>query len=629
MSAANDLGESAGRIVTPGRRPGTSAKERKRQQRARDRGALLFERQDWQLFLDPATLPQKAGCQPAQLRAITLREPTDNALDVGADATIERDGDTWIIADNGPGLDPADVPRLFAVNRPLLSSKRRRLPLRGMLGNGLRVLTGAVAASEGSLIVETRGHRLTLAVDMATGLTRVENDQAVPVKPGVAVHITFGPRLPRYYGDESTLARNAIAIASYGKGYDGPSSPWWYSSRDLHLLMQQVTPDNTTVGRLCRELGFDVQDDRIARTLSREDAAVILAQLRKDNRPVDPKDLGSIGPELFRLRCYACHNGTAHIGGADIPYVVEAWADCHRSQQRGEGTVNVDLYLNRTPSLANILVSSYASGFGMQGCGIHRGIDGPKTGNYNVHLSVIAPYIELATDGKEPSLHPFSEAIATVLRKACRAAHRAMDKPPDRISIKDAACDVMADAYRVASGGAGLANARQVMYQARPKILAMTGQDELNDKYFTQVLLPDFIDAHPELTADWDIIFDDRGAFVEPHTGRVVPLGTLEVRQYIGERPPSARRQASNANCWHQPTGRQTATCISCSSRRKALARYLPARRLPSDSMLPLCQRKACRLLPRGGSLTGWHRISSRCSSCTISMSPASPFSAH
>ena len=40
--------------------------------------------------------------------------------------------------DNGPGLDPADVPRLFAVNRPLLSSKRRRLPLRGMLGNGLK-----------------------------------------------------------------------------------------------------------------------------------------------------------------------------------------------------------------------------------------------------------------------------------------------------------------------------------------------------------------------------------------------------------------------------------------------------------------------------------------------------------
>lgn len=63
-----------------------------------------------------------------------LRELVDNALDAGSDATIEQVGDAWVIADNGPGLDPADIPRLFSVNRPLLSSKRRRLPLRGMLG---------------------------------------------------------------------------------------------------------------------------------------------------------------------------------------------------------------------------------------------------------------------------------------------------------------------------------------------------------------------------------------------------------------------------------------------------------------------------------------------------------------
>jgi hypothetical protein len=42
------------------------------------------------------------------------------------------------------------VPRLFAVNRPLLSSKLKRLPLRGMLGHGLRVVMGAVAAFDGS-----------------------------------------------------------------------------------------------------------------------------------------------------------------------------------------------------------------------------------------------------------------------------------------------------------------------------------------------------------------------------------------------------------------------------------------------------------------------------------------------
>ena len=161
----NQQGQLPARTVTSGRRAGTPAAERKRQQRARDKAALLFERDDWRLFIDPATLPQKAGCQPRNLRQIVLRELVDNALDAGAQVTLQQADNGWIIADNGPGLDPADVPRLFAVNRPLLSSKRRRLPLRGMLGNGLRVVAGAVAASEGSLAVETRGHRLTLAVD--------------------------------------------------------------------------------------------------------------------------------------------------------------------------------------------------------------------------------------------------------------------------------------------------------------------------------------------------------------------------------------------------------------------------------------------------------------------------------
>jgi Topoisomerase 6 subunit A/Spo11, Toprim domain len=83
------------------------------------------------------------------------------------------------------------------------------------------------------------------------------------------------------------------------------------------------------------------------------------------------------------------------------------------------------------------------------------------------------------------------------------------------------------------------ANARQVMYAARPEVLRLTAKQSLNDHYFTQVLLPDYIEAHPERTADWDVVFDDRGTFIEPHTGRVVPLGTLEVRQYLGRRSAS------------------------------------------------------------------------------------------
>jgi hypothetical protein len=155
MSAPSDQqAEPPARAVTPAsrRRPGTAAAERKRQQRQREREQeLIYETEDWRLFTDLATLPQKAGCQPEDLRKVVLKELVDNALDTGAAVSLEHADGAWIIADDGPGLEPAEVPRLFAVDRPLLSSKLVRLPLRGMLGNGLRVVAGAVAATEGCL----------------------------------------------------------------------------------------------------------------------------------------------------------------------------------------------------------------------------------------------------------------------------------------------------------------------------------------------------------------------------------------------------------------------------------------------------------------------------------------------
>jgi hypothetical protein len=71
------------------------------------------------------------------------------------------------------------------------------------------------------------------------------------------------------------------------------------------------------------------------------------------------------------------------------------------------------------------------------------------------------------------------------------------------------------------------------MYAARPLILALTGGKALESSYFTQHLLPDFIEENPALTADWDVVFDARGRFVEPHTRHRTDLGTLEVRKYL------------------------------------------------------------------------------------------------
>ena len=86
--------------------------------------------------------------------------------------------------------------------------------------------------------------------------------------------------------------------------------------------------------------------------------------------------------------------------------------------------------------------------------------------------------------------------------------------------------------------------ARQLMYAARDYIQGRTGKEFNKDRqqYFTQTLLPDYINEHPDETADWDIIYDARGHLVEPHTNRSVPLGTLEVRDYLGDaehQPPA------------------------------------------------------------------------------------------
>src|SRR6476620_2139916 len=63
-----------------------------------------------------------------------------------------------------------------------------------------------------------------------------------------------------------------------------------------------------------------------------------------------------------------------------------------------------------------------------------------------------------------------------------------------RTTQKDAAWEIMEAAYMAASGNGTLpAMARQIYYQARPKIMAMTEDKELGYGYFSQNLLPDYI----------------------------------------------------------------------------------------------------------------------------------------
>jgi hypothetical protein len=105
-----------------------------------------------------------------------------------------------------------------------------------------------------------------------------------------------------------------------------------------------------------------------------------------------------------------------------------------------------------------------------------------------------------------------------------------MTKEP-RTTQKDAAWQIMEEAYMAASGNGRLpALARQIYYQARPKIMTMTDDKELAYGYFSQTLLPDYIEEHG---VKWNVVYDARGHFEEPHTNRRIGCGTIEVGNYL------------------------------------------------------------------------------------------------
>ena len=154
---------------------------------------VSFSREDWTLFRSLTTLAQKAGVPEHHLGRLVMKELVDNALDAGANVEVdEAIAGGYIIRDDGPGLgtDPQRIADLFSIGRPLVSTKLLRLPTRGALGNGLRVVAGAVLASGGDLVVKTCGHRHVLR-PQDDGSTAVESEP-VEFTTGTVIEIQLG-----------------------------------------------------------------------------------------------------------------------------------------------------------------------------------------------------------------------------------------------------------------------------------------------------------------------------------------------------------------------------------------------------------------------------------------------------
>jgi hypothetical protein len=467
-----------------------------------------------------------------RLRRLVLKELADNALDTGTRVQVGKIEGGYFIEDQGSGLDPDQVASLFSVNRPLVSTKLLRLPTRGALGNGLRVVAGAVLASDGFLIVETRGARLRLKPGR-DGYTQVVERSANERRIGTRIEIGFGPDLP---ADANALSWAHLAIhLAQGNAYAGKSSPWWYDLPQFHELLSAsggvpvralIESLDGCAGGRAGEIVAQAGLSRMAcPDLDSAQAARLLATAREAAKPVSPKRLGAVGPAAFPDRAYAIAYGSAPFGSrlrADIPVAVEVWAS-----QAKENSVAASV--NRTPIAGEMALQRDKSEVNLFGCGLRYTVaKAPKELKFNVWLNITAPYMPITSDGKEPDLTPFLAVIEEAMTKAIRKVRR---PGAGVVSQKDVVLDHLAEVIEAVSGPERYRfNSRQLFYALRPIVKEETDK-ELQIGNFLGIL-DDYENEHGEIALMYR---EPRGSITHPHRDETITLGTLMVEQY--ERP--------------------------------------------------------------------------------------------
>ena len=501
---------------------------------------LKFEKEDWSLFRTVEGLQQKAGVTKDKLPRLVLKELTDNGGDEGAEVRIgSLPTGGYFVEDDGRGIDgtPEQIAQLFSIDRPMVSTKLLRLPTRGALGNGLRVVAGAVLASEGSLVVTTRNRRLILRPER-DGSTKVVRAEAVEFPVGTRIEITFGAALSC---DSDTLdwSRVACRLARAGQSYAGHSSPWWYDLSQFHELL--YASGNRPVRELIAYLdgcsgakaGEIVAAARLGRAIckdvTRQQAVKLLEAARENARQVNPERLGTVGSEAFPTYAYARSHGVVSFGAAlpqaEIPFVVEAWAE------KTEDDTCLAACVNRTPVTGDIYAARDRREIDIFGCGLaHTVAEAPKEAHFEIWLNITTPYMPITSDGKAPDLMPFLNQIQLTIQKAVKKAHRP-DARGSTTSQKDVVLDNLDAVIASVSGdGEYRFNERQLFYALRPIVMDETGK-ELKIGNFK-----DIITDYEAQSGEIPLMYrEPRGSIYHPHRGETITLGTLMVEDY--ERP--------------------------------------------------------------------------------------------
>jgi len=518
----------------------------------------MYVRQDWTIFCNLDTLPQAAGVQSELIKDCVVKELVDNALDASDGCTLEvKENGTLIVRDTGNGIPgkPEDIARLFSVSRPLTTSKLRR-PTRGALGNGLRVVSGFVISTSGSLKVSTRGYGIHLKpLDNGTmEIVGKENWTGKGTEIEIMPHPVSSDHAGCFFEDDLFFANRTILLSNGGHFYKGKTSAHWYDSDSFYELL--LSAEYRTVRDVATEFDgcsgakagriTELFRGRPAKSLSREEAETLLKALRDNSKPVIPKRLGLVGPSnelgpyYSHREHFAIFKPTRGKMNAKIPFLVEAWIDIETDENK------VEVFVNRTYTFGTDVKLSYA----WSSKDIVISIDGhwlrslkmkSQKYNYHIFLNITTPYMPITSTGKRPDLSRFKRIIADTIEKTLEKVKKDQKADPKepksvkerKLTIKDIVfCNMDEAVDKVSGGGQYRFSQRQLFYVMRPFVMDETGKDPGYDT-FTGYLT----DYENEFGKIKGLYRDDRGSIYHPHDiDGLLSLGDLTIEKY--SRPP-------------------------------------------------------------------------------------------
>jgi len=495
---------------------------------------MWFEREDWQLFRTIETLSQKAGVPKNKLAILVAKELADNALDACGSCEIGiLDNNGFYIKDTGEGLD--NVETLFSINRPLTSTKLFRLPQRGALGNGLRVVAGVVLATDGKLMVSTKGKTYSL-IPQYDGTT-VKRYLGEYDKQGTRIDICLGEAA----GKVNLAWASDAKMFARGDYYKGKTSAYWYTfeafyelcmaSRDLTVL-ELVSYFDGCTGQKAGMISADFKG-RYANTITELEASAILSNLRSFSKLVKAGRLGNIG-ELIGFqyvkkaidKAIILRSGKSRLH-AEIPAIIEVWT-------KPSDHTTIIASVNKTPITGSVRAYHTKSLLDIYGCGLSFGNINIGKEKMQIVINVITPYMPITTDGKEPDFSQLGDNIRYTLEKAIRKTKKINRNSFCNISNcdnktqKNIILNNLQSAVNKASGNDKYRfSHRQLYYAVRPYVIDELGK-ELEYSYFGKIIT-EYESQNNRIPG---MYFDDRGTIYHPHLGREIPLGTITVEKY-------------------------------------------------------------------------------------------------